>query len=373
MIFIFLECLLIKNPSPVPEGGERSLGEEVPIPLARLLLAMPSPLARSLHPQGWKTEADPDTVTPQTPRFIPKRTPGVQSPLTTGAHSPADIFLLFFDYEALKLLLMSRDSFRAIVSNLHMSDPKDTAVNDLKRSTKEYNHLQKASLPIKQYMKAKPTKWGLKFFVLVDVNGHTVDYRLYTGKNGATTGKGLSFDVVTTLVNKDYLGSGYTVYCDNFYSSPHLFHHRSQQGFGACGTYRTNRAGMPKTQDNALKADAARGSIRWIRDGELLFIKWMDTREVSILTTVHPVYTGETVMRWQQNADGVYNRVAVPRPTAISEYNKYMGGVDTSDQMLGTASVHRKTKRWPTTVLQHMLDIAVTNSFITHKELMTKQ
>lgn len=41
--------------------------------------------------------------------------------------------------------------------------------------------------------------------------------------------------------------------------------------------------------------------------------------------------------------------------------------------MLGTNSVHRKTKRWPMTVFPHLLDIAVTNSFIVHKELSIRQ
>ncbi|KAL7382207.1 hypothetical protein ABVT39_018509 [Epinephelus coioides] len=45
-----------------------------------------------------------------------------------------------------------------------------------------------------------------------------------------------------------------------------------------------------------------------------------------------------------------------------------MGGVDTSDQMIGTTSVHRKTRRWPTTVFQHLVDIAATNSFVIHKD-----
>lgn len=55
-------------------------------------------------------------------------------------------------------------------------------------------------------MKDKPTKWRLKFFVLADV-----DYKLYTGKTNAASGKGLSFDVVTGLVKKDYLGSTHSV------------------------------------------------------------------------------------------------------------------------------------------------------------------
>ncbi|KAM9853748.1 piggyBac transposable element-derived protein 4-like [Aulostomus maculatus] len=226
----------------------------------------------------------------------------------------------------------------------------------------------KARVGIKPYMKAKPTKWGLKFFVLADSNGYTIDFTLYTGKSKFASGKGLSFDVVTTLVNKEFQGSGYIIYCDNFYSSPLLFRHLSQQGFGACGTYRQGGIGVPSSLENAIDKRSPRGTIQWIRDDDLLYVKWMDTREVSICTSVHPVYTGETVLRWKKIGDGQYRKVPIPRHTAVGEYNHYMGGVDTSDQMLGTNSVHRKTMRWPITVFQHFIDIAVTNSFIIHKE-----
>ena len=60
-------------------------------------------------------------------------------------------------------------------------------------------------------MKATPTKWRLKFFVLVDNDGYTIDFVLYTGRSSMSSGKGLSFDAVTALVKKEYLGSGYIV------------------------------------------------------------------------------------------------------------------------------------------------------------------
>uniref|UniRef100_A0A668SDX1 PiggyBac transposable element-derived protein domain-containing protein n=1 Tax=Oreochromis aureus TaxID=47969 RepID=A0A668SDX1_OREAU len=301
--------------------------------------------------------------------------------------------------------IMSRNQFYAISANIHMSDPDEDVENDKKKGSESYDCLHrirpllemmrirtmslyhpsqnisvdermvatKARLGIKQYMRDKPTKWGLKFFVLADVNGYTIDFKLYTGKSNVASGNGLSFDVVTSLINKDYLGSGYIIYCDNFYTGPLLFHHLGQQGFGACGTYRQGRAGVPSTQENALTEKSPRGSIRWIRDGDLLFVKWMDTREVSILSNIHTVYTGDTVLRWQKGEDGERRRVPVPRPAAVADYNRYMGGVDTSDQMLGTHSVHRKTRRWHITVFQHFLDIAVTNSYIIHKELCATQ
>lgn len=139
----------------------------------------------------------------------------------------------------------------------------------------------------------------------------------------------MSFSVVTSLENKDYLGTGYIVYCDNSYTSPHLFTHLSQQGFGACGTYRQGRIGVPKTEENALTKKSPRGSIHWIREGDLLFVKWMDTREVSMCSTVHSVYSEETVLRWRKKEDGTHERVPIPRPTAVGGYNRYMGGVDT--------------------------------------------
>uniref|UniRef100_A0A672LU74 PiggyBac transposable element-derived protein domain-containing protein n=1 Tax=Sinocyclocheilus grahami TaxID=75366 RepID=A0A672LU74_SINGR len=297
--------------------------------------------------------------------------------------------------------VMSRDRFLAISCNLHISDPMEDAENDKKRGTEEYDCLHrvqplldimrnrcmsiyhprqhisvdermiatKARISFKQYMKAKPTKWGIKLFVLADVNGYTIDFKIYTGKSKFASGKGLSFDVVTSLVNRDYLGSGYVIYCDNFYTSPLLFRHLHQLGFGTCGTYREGRVGVPSTKQNALNKRSPRGSIRWIRNDVLLFVKWMDTREVSMCTTIHTVYSGETVLRWQTTEDGRKEKVPVPRPTAVQQYNKYMGGVDTSDQMLGTNSVHRKTRKWYMTIFQHFLDIAVTNSFILHKEL----
>ncbi len=289
--------------------------------------------------------------------------------------------------------VMPRDRFLAISSNLHISDPSEDAENDQRRGTEDYDCLHrvrplldmmrnrcmtvyhpKQHISVGERMVAtKHTKWGLKFFVLTDVNGYTIDIKLYIGKSKFASGKGLSYDVVTSLVNKDFLGSGYIIYCHNFYTSPLLFRHLGQQGFGACGTYKQGRAGVPSTQENALHKRSPRGSIRWIRESDLLFVKWMDTREVSICTNIHPVYSGETVLRWQKTDEGPHQMMPVPKPTAVAEYNKYIGRVDRSDQILGTNSVNRKTKKWYITVFQHFLDIAVLNSYIIHKELCASQ
>ncbi|KAL3978387.1 polycomb group RING finger protein 6 [Sarotherodon galilaeus] len=156
--------------------------------------------------------------------------------------------------------VMSRDRFLAIASNLNISDPEDNVANiKKKQGTEDYDTLQsvrpllemmryhcmvdermvasKARLAIKQYTKAKLTKWGLKFFV------HAVHGEI---------------KVVTSLVDKDYLGLGYIVYCDNFYTSPSLFQHLKNQGFGACGTSTDSYAGnkFSPSQNQKMEHDS---------------------------------------------------------------------------------------------------------------------
>ena len=75
---------------------------------------------------------------------------------------------------------------------------------------------------MRQYMKDKPAKFGFKLWVLADsVSGYTIDFNVYTGRNEAPSEHGLSYDVVMKLVDS-LNGSGFTVYIDNFYTSPAL-------------------------------------------------------------------------------------------------------------------------------------------------------
>ena len=61
----------------------------------------------------------------------------------------------------------------------------------------------------------------------------------------------------------------------------------------------------------------------------------------------------------------------VPQPGVIANYNKYINAVDRSNQILATDNIHRKCVRWWKTLLFHLTDIAIVNSYILFQEHCT--
>ncbi|XP_049340780.1 piggyBac transposable element-derived protein 4-like [Astyanax mexicanus] len=298
--------------------------------------------------------------------------------------------------------VMAGCRFEAIFWNLHMSDIEEDLKNDGLRGTSRYDRLArlrplmdeikiackafyqpdqnlaidermvatKSRIGIKQYMKDKPTKWGFKLFVLANSkNGYTCGFNVYQGKCQSPSGKGLSYDSVMDLLSAASLGTGYHIYVDNFYTSTTLFRDLHSRRLEACGTIRENRIGFPKTKENALPKKASRGDIRWIREGPLLYVKWMDTREVTVCSTNHQAYCGATVQRRVKSRDGTWSLQSIPVPEPVRAYNKYMGGVDLSDALIKYFSVSQKTMKWYKKLFLHFVDIAVVNSYIIHREL----
>ncbi|KAK0138817.1 PiggyBac transposable element-derived protein 4 [Merluccius polli] len=409
---------------------------------------------------SWKTEKDTDEAPPKI-EFCPARPPGVQL-ISADTHTPLELFKLFFTEDTVGTLcqntnkqaagraakgckykwtdvgvnefykyiglifymamvklddikdywqqncifsvefpakVMTRDRYRTISWNVHLSDPDEDRVNDKKRGTPEHdplfqvkplmdiirtasqalyhprrnlavdNRLVATKAKTGKYMKATPTKLGFKLFVLADSsNGYTVDFAVYTEKENFH--KRLSYDSVMSVMNLSYLGPGYHVYMDDFYTSPKLFRDLHAQNFAACGTFREKRKDCPRNADNALIGRSGRGSFRWIRDGPLVFVQWMDTQVVSVCSTIHAAFTGDTVQRRVKPRHGARVPETFPCPSPVTEYNRYMGGVvDLSNQLIQYNTAQHKTMEWYRKLFLHFLDIAATNAYILHKEL----
>ena len=91
-------------------------------------------------------------------------------------------------------------------------------------------------------------------------------------------------NAIVVVLLKGLEGRGPHVHTDNYYSSPALFSELHDLGFGACGTVRVNRRGLPAE----MKATLAKGNMTSMQvDDSMMALKWMDKRPVSMLSTIH--------------------------------------------------------------------------------------
>ena len=146
----------------------------------------------------------------------------------------------------------------------------------------------KGRYAFRQYIRDKPTKWGMKLWVLADSNtGYTYNFDIYLGKqdNGPF---GLAYGVVMNLV-KSLVRQGYKLIFDNFYISVQLLQDLWKLGIGACGTILRNRKGFPSMLKNVkdFEKKSQRGDVRWIRENQILTVQWRDNKTISLMSTFH--------------------------------------------------------------------------------------
>lgn len=172
------------------------------------------------------------------------------------------------------------------------------------------------------------------------------------------TTEALVVNLVEGLENK-----GHHLYCDNYYTSPDLFLTLKNLGFGACGTVRVNRRGVPACIK--AKQKMRKGEIKSVSTDGVLALQWMDKRIVTMLTTIHDDSTIVKRRRTRLSATGLEDIV---KPTAIAEYNTYMGGVDKSDQLLTYYTFHHRTTKWWKRAVFHLINVAYVNAYIIYTE-----
>lgn len=213
-----------------------------------------------------------------------------------------------------------------------------------------------------QYMKAKPTKWGIKVFVLADAtNGYVKRFQLYTGKNSELSKckLGLSSNVVLQLLSglEQY---HYKLFVDNYYASPILFAKLYLEGINACGTVRTNRKWYPKELVVSKDSEHPRGFYDYRSTGPLGGYVWVDKRVVHMLSTMHDSGSAVTVDRRRE--DGTRGPTACPPP--LPEYQKFMRGVDVADQRMSYYNVGRRSRKWWKRAFAYLVEVCALNGFL---------
>ena len=131
---------------------------------------------------------------------------------------------------------------------------------------------------------------------------------------------------------------------DNFYTSVILFTDLMKEGITACGTMLLNRKSMPAHFTDIKTLERAIGSSRYFRDGNLLFVQWRYNQIVIFLSTMH-TKSKEAFFycKRRSKVGNCFQKLDVEQPKLVNDYNKYMAGVDRSDQIIGKYNTLRRT------------------------------
>lgn len=189
-------------------------------------------------------------------------------------------------------------------------------------------------------------------------------FEVYTGKSDLGTEHGLAYNVVMHLL-QELLDSGRAVYADNFYSSPELFQELYSNGVYESETVQGNKKFLPWSILPVAMA-LSKGDTVFKHCGPLTFGWWLDKCDVLVLSTIHRD-TLETIER--RGPDG--QPETIRKPKIVTDYNRFMSGVDRADQLMVYYAYGRKSLKWYKRVFWRMVDHAILNAFVLHKSVIS--
>jgi len=203
----------------------------------------------------------------------------------------------------------------------------------------------KARCRFTQFMPNKPDKFGIKFWILAELNSkYCLNVKPYLGKDDERV-VSLGAHVVLKLM-EPYFGRGYNVTMDNFFTSAELATKLLDKRTSLVGTVRLNRKEIPATSKLAIH-----DSVFYCSES-LNLVKYQakPTKTVLVLSTLHKGAACHTEGK--------------KKPESVLYYNENKCGVDMLDSMCRQMSTKAGCRRWPLAVFFNVLDIAGINAWI---------
>ena len=216
----------------------------------------------------------------------------------------------------------------------------------------------KTRCPFIQYMPNKPDKFGIKFWLLVDVRSkYLCNGKPYLGKDPTRNRENdLPTDVCLWLM-QPFLKKGYNVTMDNYFTSINLAEKLKTEKTTLLGTIRKQRKEISKVEEMIKGKPLYFSEIYQSPSKTTLTIyKAKKAKLVYMLSLMH-----QTV-----SVDQLHPKKL---PETVRSYNASKVGVDVLDQMARYHTCKSATRRWPVAVFFNIIDCACINAYIIYSEV----
>lgn len=218
----------------------------------------------------------------------------------------------------------------------------------------------KTRCPFTQFMKDKPDKFGVKFFLVVDVDSkYILNGFPYTGSDEKRQLQPAGERVVLKLL-EPYYGGGYNVTTDNFFTGLDLAISLKEKNVTLVGTANKKRRWVPETAKLKNPKLPLYESNIYLGPNRttLTLYQCKRNKSVSILSSLHKSVK--------------ITNSAKKKPETINFYNQTKYGVDVADQMAKKYSTKAPSRRWPVQIFYNILDLAGINAWIIYKNITGK-
>ena len=282
---------------------------------------------------------------------------------------------------------MTRQTFRDIKRNLHLSDNASVKKDDKLYKVREYadmlnskfakfgvfSHnlsIDEQMIPYfgrhscKMFMKGKPVRFGFKSWCLCSADGYLFQFLPYAGRDENFDGYlGLGGTVVMQLLQVVPNPQDHAVYFDNFFTSHKLMIKLRQCSFHATGTVREPRLISSQLESSHSLQKKERGAYdcQFDKKNE---VKWNDNSVVTLATNFQAVEPVLAAKRFSRADRKVVN---VTQPNLIAAYNANMGGVDLLDNFVAKYRIAVKGKKWWWPLFTNYVDVALCNAWRLHR------
>nr|XP_012150918.1 PREDICTED: piggyBac transposable element-derived protein 4-like [Megachile rotundata] len=219
------------------------------------------------------------------------------------------------------------------------------------------------------YNPKKPTKWGIRIYVLSDSHTGYI-YAMLPYYGSVTTdilirpdlpvSSRIVLQLYHTLLTANPEAKGYHIFTDRFFTGIPLAQELLKLNCYLTGTININR----KYVAAVIKKPALtkNNTVAAYRSGDILLLAWRDKRIVTILSSYDT--SGTTIVERRKKQAGTINII---KPNVVINYNKNMGGVDKADQLETSYCFMRKSCKWWRKLFFWGLEISAINSYILYK------
>ncbi|KAK1947367.1 PiggyBac transposable element-derived protein 4 [Phytophthora citrophthora] len=242
--------------------------------------------------------------------------------------------------------------------------------------------------PTRQYLKAKPHKWGIKLFLTLEVYCGKAQHAAEVGNvpesqrsADPNTGPCAVIRNLEAVLPAPQNEVYHLVVTDRFYTSVQLAFQLLQRNVFSIGTILGDRVGYPqeiveKNRDRPQRIEHGATRVAVARNCALVTgLVWWDRKPVQFLGTGSS-RAMETcrmyALRVGRRTRGTGGRRhVVPCPAMVRDYYRWMGGVDIHDQFrLQQYSLQLQTwcKKYYKAIVIRLVEVAIVNAYIVFRE-----